>query len=42
MMTFNPMIIQRVKNTRYLFLVKMLLCFLAGIASAMILIHLFL
>ena len=42
MMTFKPMTLLRVKNTRYLFLVKMLLCFLAGIASAMILIHLFL
>jgi hypothetical protein len=42
MLTFKPMIFQRVKNTRYVFLVKMLLCFLAGIATAMILIHLFL
>lgn len=42
MSTFKPLIFLRVKNTRYLFLVKMLLCFLAGIASAMILIHLFL
>ncbi len=41
MMTFKPMTVQ-VKHTRYLFLVKILLCFLAGIVSAMILIHLFL
>jgi hypothetical protein len=42
MMTFKPTTFYRVKNFRYSFLVKMLLCFLAGIASAMILIHLFL
>ena len=41
MMTFKPMTF-RVKHTRYLFLVKMLLWFLAGFALAMILIHLFL
>jgi hypothetical protein len=35
------MIFQRVKNERFIFLIKLLLCFLAGILSAYFVIHLF-